>query len=60
MPLSSKELNYVKDHLSWELLMAKKYNDYSQQVTDPQLQQTIEDIGKKHQSNYNKLLNFLT
>ncbi|MCK4257638.1 MAG: hypothetical protein KAX49_01595 [Halanaerobiales bacterium] len=60
MPLSSKEFGYVKDHLSWELLMAKKYNDYAQQVTDLQLRQTIKQIGRKHQSNYNTLLNFLS
>lgn len=60
MPLTSKEFNYVKDHLSWELLMAKKYHDYAQQVNDVQLQQTLEQIGRKHQDNYNNLLNFLS
>lgn len=60
MSLSSKEFNYVKDHLSWELLMAKKYHDYAQQVTDTQLQQTLEQIGRKHQNNYSTLLNFLS
>ena len=33
--LSTKELNYVKDILSWELVMAKKCNQYSMQETDP-------------------------
>jgi uncharacterized membrane protein len=60
LPLSTKELNYVKDHLSWELLMAKKYHSYAQQVSDPQLKQTVEEIGRKHQNNYNTLLNHLT
>ncbi len=60
MPLSSKEFNYVTDHLSWELLMAKKYNEYAQQIRDPDLQQAVKDIGKKHQDNYNTLLNYLS
>ena len=60
MFLSTKEFNYVKDHLSWELLMAKKYNEYAQQTQDSQLKQIIEQIGKKHQNNYNTLLNYLT
>lgn len=60
MPLSSKEFNYVKDHLSWELLTAKKYYDYAQQVTDSELKQTLEQIGRKHQLNYDTLLNFLS
>lgn len=59
MHISDKELYYIKDHLSWELLMAKKYHNYAWQTADPQLQSLYEDLGKKHQRHYEMLLNQL-
>ena len=57
--LSTKELNYLKDFLSWELLMAKKCNQYGYQEMIPEFQQAFHDAGKMHQQNYLKLVNYL-
>lgn len=33
--ISTKELNYINDILSWELLVAKKFAQYANQETNP-------------------------
>lgn len=57
--IADKELHYVKDYLSWELLAMKKCNDAANQVQDPQLAQLARQIGQKHQDHYNTILNQL-
>lgn len=57
--LSTKELNYVKDILSWELVMAKKCNQYSMQETDPKFKQIFAETGQMHQQNYINAFNYL-
>lgn len=54
--LSDKELHYVKDYLSWELLAMKKCNETANLCTDPQIQQLIRETGKKHQQHYETIL----
>ncbi|MFT9496700.1 hypothetical protein [Anaerosolibacter sp.] len=56
--IATKELNYVKDFLSWELLSAKKCYQYAQQETDQQRQQLFLNTVKVHQQNYTNLLNY--
>jgi hypothetical protein len=58
-PVSTKELNYIKDFLSWELLMAKKCKEYANLETDPQDQNIFNSIGSQHLINYTDLLNYL-
>ncbi|SFS65656.1 hypothetical protein [Marininema halotolerans] len=56
MQLTSKDLNYLKDEMSWELLAFKKCFHYSQECTDPQLKQLIDQVGQMHQQHYQQLL----
>lgn len=57
--LSVKELGYLRDFLSWEILMAKKCNHYASQETDPNFQGIFHNAGQVHQQNYLRLLNYL-
>lgn len=57
--LSAKELSYIKDFLSWELLMAKKYSQYANQETDAHFKGVFNNAGQVHQQNYLYLLNYL-
>lgn len=57
--LSTKDLLYVKDQLSWELLAMKKCHHFAQECLDPEIRQELERTGKMHQSHYERLLNHL-
>jgi len=57
--LSVKELNYIKDFLSWELLMVKKCNQYASQEVDPIFKGVFNNVGQIHQQNYLDLLTYL-
>jgi hypothetical protein len=57
--IADKELHYLKDYLSWELLAMKKCSDTANQVQDPQMADLIRQIGQKHQDHYNTLLSQL-
>lgn len=57
--LSGKELNYLKDFLSWELLMAKKCSEYSNQEVDPNFKGVFDNASQVHQQNYLNLLSYL-
>ncbi|NPV70211.1 MAG: hypothetical protein HPY55_06150 [Firmicutes bacterium] len=46
-PISTRELNYVRNHLSWELLMAKKCREHAANIVEPKYQQLVNDIGTK-------------
>ncbi len=57
--LSDKELLYMKDFLSWELLAMKKCSDAANLCTDTQIQNLLKQTGKKHQQHYETLLSHL-
>ncbi|WP_170105002.1 hypothetical protein [Desmospora activa] len=59
MQLSTKDLNYLKDELSWELLAFKKCHHYAQECQDQQVKQLIDQMGRMHQQHYQQLLNHL-
>ncbi len=59
MNLSTKELNYVKDFLSWEILMTKKCHEYATQEVNPMFKGIFENAGQTHQQNYLNLVNYL-
>lgn len=59
MNLSSKELNYVKDMLSWELLTAKKCYQYGHQEQTPNRKEVFFNSARVHKQNYLRLLNYL-
>lgn len=57
--LSTKEVNYVKDLLSWELLTAKKCFQYANQEANPARQKMFFDTAGMHEQNYLNLLNYV-
>lgn len=57
--LSTKELNYIKDFLSWELLMTKKCKQYADQETTPGFSEVFTQAGQIHQANYLNLVKYL-
>ena len=57
--LSEKELLYLKDALSWELLAIKKCHEMAGQCQDQQVANLIRQTGKKHVQHYNELLSLL-
>jgi hypothetical protein len=57
--IATKELNYVKDFLSWELLSAKLCHQYADQETNPNRKQLFQDAATTHQQNYMNLLNYM-
>lgn len=57
--LSTKEVNYIKDILSWELLSTKKCFQYANQETNPSRQKIFFDTANMHQQNYLSLLNYV-
>jgi len=57
--LTDKELHYVKDFLSWELLAMKKCSEAASHCTDRQIQNAIYEAGRKHQQHYDTLLSHL-
>jgi hypothetical protein len=56
--ISTKEVNYLKDHLSWELLAAKKCFHHGKQLQDTKLKEVFDTAGRVHQENYVNLLNY--
>lgn len=56
--LSTKEVNYIKDLLSWELLTIKKCFQYSNQEANPARKKIYADAVNIHQQNYLSLLNY--
>ena len=54
--ISTKDLAYLKDALSWELLAMKKCNHFAQECQNDQIRQTIYTAGKVHQRHYKILL----
>lgn len=59
MQLSTKDLLYLKDELSWELLAMKKCHHYAQECQDPEIRDLLNRVGKIHQQHYQTLLSQL-
>jgi len=57
--ITDKELNYLKDFLSWELLAMKKCNDAANQCTDSSVQSLIRQTGEKHKQHYQTIVSQL-
>lgn len=54
--ITTKDLMYVKDVLSWELLAFKKFHFFAQQVNSPEIKQELDNMGKMHQNHFQRLL----
>jgi hypothetical protein len=57
--ITTKDLAYLKDALSWELLAMKKCKQFAASASDPEIRQSIDGIGQMHQRHYQKLLQYL-
>jgi len=54
--LSTKELNYIKDFLSWELLAMKKCHDTASRCEDQEIATLIKQTGQRHLQHFEDLL----
>jgi hypothetical protein len=54
--ITTKDLLYIKDVLSWELMAFKKFHFFAQQVSSPELKQVLEKIANMHQNHFQRLL----
>jgi hypothetical protein len=57
--LSTKDFNYLKDHMSWELLAMKKCAHYAAECQDMQVSSLINQVGQMHARHYNTLLSYV-
>lgn len=57
--ITTKDLMYLKDAMSWELLATKKCSHYASLCQDPEIKQQINEVGQMHQRHYNQLLQFV-
>ncbi len=57
--ITTKDLLYIKDALSWELLAFKKFHFLAQQVQNSQIKQALDKVGQMHQRHFQKLLSHL-
>ena len=53
--LSAKELSSLRDLLSEEELLIKKFKRLAEQTTDQEIRNKFEEISNKHQGHFNSL-----
>jgi type I site-specific restriction endonuclease len=54
--ISTKDLQYLTDEMSWELLAMKKCHHAAREVQDPAIATLINQVGQMHQRHYETLL----
>lgn len=54
--ITSKDILYLKDALSWQLLAMKKCAHFAQESTDPEIKRLMDETGRMHQAHYQQLL----
>ncbi len=57
--ITTKDLAYIKDALSWELDIIKKFNHFAREAQDQQVKALIERVCQIHQRHYHMLLKHL-
>ncbi len=57
--VTNKELNYIKDYLSWELYMAKICHQHAGQMSDEGFARIVDDVGRVHQQNFDDIFTYL-
>ncbi|HEY8347940.1 MAG TPA: hypothetical protein VIL07_11840 [Symbiobacteriaceae bacterium] len=58
-PLSEKELFYIRDQMSWELVAAKKAYQYAHQTSDPECRNLMFTVAEQHQRNLERVMQYL-
>jgi hypothetical protein len=54
--ITTKDLAYLKDAMSWELLATKKCRMYAAFANDPAIRNQLDQTGQLHQNHYEQLL----
>ena len=57
--ISTKDLSYIKDMLSWNLVMAKKSKEYLKLVGDKDVKELLKKVNEVHKSHYEMLLEII-
>ena len=57
--ITVKDMAYLKDAMSWELLAMKKCRMYAEFTKDPQIKTLLDGTGRMHQRHYETLLQYL-
>ena len=57
--ITSKDILYLKDALSWELLAFKKFHFLAQQAENQDIKAALDNAGRMHQNHYERLLTHL-
>jgi hypothetical protein len=57
--ITTKDILYIKDALSWELLAFKKFHFMANQLQNPQLKEALNKAGQMHQNHYQRLITHL-
>lgn len=58
--ISTKDLSYIKDMLSWNLVMAKKSKEYLKLVGDKYVKELLKKVNEVHKSHYEMLLEIIS
>lgn len=58
--ISTKDLSYIKDMLSWNLVMAKKSKEYLKLVGDKDVKGLLKKVNEVHKSHYEMLLEIIS
>jgi hypothetical protein len=57
--ITTKDVLYIKDALSWELLAFKKFHFMANHIQNPQLKDALNKAGQMHQNHFQRLLTHL-
>jgi hypothetical protein len=57
--ISTKDLMYLEDMMSWNLNVIKKVNYFAQHVKDQEIQNRLHQMCQMHENHYQKLLNHM-
>ena len=57
--IESNNLKVIRDQLESEALMNKKYSEYAQRITDPQIKNLCNEGCQIHKQNFNSLKTYL-
>lgn len=57
--ISSKDLLYITDMMSWNLMAMKKAHFYESQCQIPQIAQAMQKVCQLHERHYEKILSHL-
>lgn len=57
--IECNNLKVIKDEISYEALMNKKFHQYAEYCSDPQLKNLCNEASQLHKQNFNSLKTYL-